>query len=76
MKKKPSQVTKSIGQLLRTAREKKGLVIVDVCKALKWQVRKVSEIETGSQYITVDDFVAYCDFLKLNPVEVLDAVIE
>lgn len=60
---------------LKAAREKAGINQRDMAAKLGTNQTAVAMIETGKQYVRVIDVTAWCDVLKLDPIEFLKSVI-
>jgi transcriptional regulator with XRE-family HTH domain len=64
-------VNKRLERVLTEIRKSEGLTQIDVAKRLKKPQSFVSKYETGERKLTVGDFMAVCDVLKIDPAKVL-----
>jgi transcriptional regulator with XRE-family HTH domain len=65
------QTLKTIGELIREAREKKGLLLRQVASFLEIDQALLSTIERGERKATRENIIKLASFLELNEKELL-----
>lgn len=65
------QTLKTIGELIREAREKKGLLLRQVASFLEIDQALLSKIERGERKATRENIIKLASFLELNEKELL-----
>jgi transcriptional regulator with XRE-family HTH domain len=65
------QTLKTIGELIREAREKKGLLLRQVASYLEIDQALLSKIERGERKATRENIIKLASFLGLNEKELL-----
>lgn len=65
------QTLKTTGELIRDAREKKGLLLRQVASFLEIDQALLSKIERGERKVTRENIIKLASFLDLNEKEIL-----
>lgn len=67
-------MTKKFGELLRTLREERGILLKELAKNMGWSVVYLSDIERGRRNPPARDYVEkMANFLKVKVANLLDA---